>query len=106
MKIDLNYYLSTLYAGPWFGIKDASKGHVYDNIVVHDKSKKLPSKSEVEKGIKALQAEWDARVIDKQRQVAYQTESDPLFYKYQRGEATKQEWLDKVAEIKARFSKK
>ena len=51
-----------------------------------------------------LQAEWDAKQIDKQRQSAYQAESDPLFFKWQRGEATEQEWLDKIAEIKARFS--
>lgn len=34
---------------------------------------------------------------------AYRDESDPLFFKWQRGEATEQEWLDKVAEIKARY---
>lgn len=34
---------------------------------------------------------------------AYRDESDPLFFKWQRNEATEQEWLDKVAEIKARY---
>jgi len=34
---------------------------------------------------------------------AYREESDPLFFKAQRGEATMQEWLDKVEEIRARF---
>lgn len=29
----------------------------------------------------------------------FQEEADPLFFKAQRGEATMQEWLDKVAEI-------
>lgn len=38
-----------------------------------------------------------------QRQSAYQAEADPLFFKWQRGEATEQEWLDKIAEIKTRF---
>jgi hypothetical protein len=33
---------------------------------------------------------------------AYRNESDPIFFKWQRDEATKQEWLDKVAEIKSR----
>jgi hypothetical protein len=37
------------------------------------------------------------------RQHAYTTESDPLFFKSQRGEVTLQEWKDKVEEIKARF---
>jgi len=41
---------------------------------------------------------------DKQRRAAYQQEADPLFFKWQRGETTQQKWLDKVAEIKQRFS--
>lgn len=48
------------------------------------------------------QAQQAARV-EAQRAEAYRTESDPLFFKSQRGEATHQEWLDKVAEIKARY---
>jgi hypothetical protein len=39
------------------------------------------------------------------RKAAYIAEADPLFFKAQRGEATMQEWEDKVAEIKARFPK-
>jgi hypothetical protein len=45
-----------------------------------------------------------ATQVEAQRAKAYRTESDPLFFKSQRGEATHQEWLDKVAEIKARYS--
>jgi hypothetical protein len=37
------------------------------------------------------------------RQAAYQLEADPLFFKYQRGSATEQEWLAILAEIKQRF---
>ena len=37
------------------------------------------------------------------RHQAYVTESDPIFFKYQRGEATQEEWLAKVEEIKARY---
>lgn len=40
--------------------------------------------------------------IDGLRREAYGMESDPLFFKWQRGETTQQAWLDKVAEIKAR----
>jgi len=39
------------------------------------------------------------------RAEAYRNESDPLFFKWQRGEATEQEWLDKVEEIKLRYPK-
>lgn len=34
---------------------------------------------------------------------AYVVESDPLYFKWKRGEATEQEWLDKIAEIKTRY---
>ena len=37
------------------------------------------------------------------RSAAYRTEADPLFFQYQRGEATRDEWIAKVNEIKARF---
>jgi hypothetical protein len=39
------------------------------------------------------------------RKAAYIAEADPLFFKAQRGEATLQEWQDKIAEIKARYPK-
>lgn len=41
--------------------------------------------------------------IDALRKAAYQAEADPLFFKYQRGEATREEWLAKVDEIRARY---
>jgi hypothetical protein len=37
------------------------------------------------------------------REDAYKAESDPINFMYQRGEATQEEWLAKVADIKARF---
>jgi hypothetical protein len=56
------------------------------------------------------QAAWSAGAKDRhnaeakrQRSAAYAAETDSLFFKSQRGEATVQEWQNKVAEIKARF---
>ena len=37
------------------------------------------------------------------REKSYQLLSDPIFMKWQRQEATQQEWLDKVEEIKLQF---
>jgi len=37
------------------------------------------------------------------RAKAYQKESDSLFFKAQRGEATMEEWLNKVEQIKLRY---
>ena len=38
-----------------------------------------------------------------QRAAAYTSEADPLFFKYQRGEVTKEEWEAKVEEIRTRY---
>ena len=37
------------------------------------------------------------------RASAYKNEADPVFFKWQRGAATEQEWLDKIEEIKLRY---
>lgn len=37
------------------------------------------------------------------RLYAYQTESDPIFFEWQRGENTEEAWKDKLAEIQARY---
>jgi hypothetical protein len=44
--------------------------------------------------------------MEAKRIAAYRNESDPLMFKWQRGEATQQEWLDAVANIKARYPTK
>jgi hypothetical protein len=36
------------------------------------------------------------------RRVAFTEEADPIFFKAQRGEATTEEWLAKVEEIRSR----
>lgn len=42
-------------------------------------------------------------IQESNKKQAYREESDPLFFKWQRGEVTQQEWLDKVEEIKQRW---
>jgi len=37
------------------------------------------------------------------RLIAYESESDPLFFKWQRGESNQEEWLAKIEEIKQRY---
>jgi hypothetical protein len=55
--------------------------------------------------IQRLQPIKAAEEATRQRQQAYIAEADPLFFKAQRGEATMEEWQEKVAEIKQRFPK-
>ena len=42
---------------------------------------------------------------ERKRKAAYIAESDPLFFKAQRGEATMEEWQAKVQEIKTKYPK-
>jgi hypothetical protein len=46
-----------------------------------------------------------AEQAENYRKAAYIAEADPLFFKAQRGEIEQQVWLEKVAEIKARYPK-
>lgn len=51
----------------------------------------------------ALSGDEQIELTRRQRMKAYQEEADPLYFKAQRGEATMDEWLAKIEEIKARF---
>ena len=51
----------------------------------------------------AERTEQQIAVIKNQRASAYQQEADPLFFKYQRGEGSEEEWLDKIEEIRERY---
>lgn len=50
-------------------------------------------------------AEIEKAKVVAARSAAYIAESDPMFFKAQRGEISLQEWRAKVAEIKTRFPK-
>ena len=49
--------------------------------------------------------ELKAEQVEQSRKIAYQFEADPLFFKWQAGEATEAEWKAKRDEIKARIPK-
>jgi hypothetical protein len=55
--------------------------------------------------IERLKPIKQAEQAENQRKSAYATESDPLFFKWQAGEATEAEWTAKRDEIRARYPK-
>ena len=89
--------------------------NVYPVTIVNPPS--VTYKQEVNEGIPELvDGKWtqvwnitdkpqeEINAISEQRRAdAYREESDPLFFKAQRGEIEMQVWLDKVAEIKQRY---
>jgi hypothetical protein len=50
-----------------------------------------------------LTPEQEAELARGQRLFAYQIEADPLFFKWQAGEGTKEDWEAKREEIRARY---
>jgi len=40
---------------------------------------------------------------DNVRRAAYEAQSDPLFFKWQRGESTQQAWLDEIVNIQTQY---
>jgi len=93
-------YLVTLHCGQWFGFEGE---RTYENMWVEGYDK--PSLVQIEEGAKKHSEEAKLQQVETNRRSAYRNESDPLFLKWQRGEATEQEWLDKIEEIKDRFPK-
>lgn len=66
--------------------------------------KELTPEEEAErKAYEAGAYEREIEAVKNQRLYAYQTESDPIFFEWQRGENTEQAWKDKLAEIQARY---
>ena len=76
-----------------------------DQIIQWESQESQPTEAEITAEVARLQALEPIRIAEANRRAAYIAEADPLFFKAQRGEATVQEWQDKVAEIKARYPK-
>ena len=68
-----------------------------------DETQTQPSEAEIEAELQRLIAEQPRKEAEALRSAAYQSEADPLFFKSQRGEATKEEWEAKIEEIRARY---
>jgi len=77
-------------------------GDAYEGLDWKSDSPK-PTQAELDALWPQTQLQAQNAFVDRQRKEAYTAEADPLFFKVQRGEATQEEWLAKIAEIKARF---
>jgi len=62
-----------------------------------------PTEAEIQAELDRLLAEYPRKVARQARAAAYASEADPLFFKYQAGEVTKEEWLAKREEIRQRY---
>ncbi len=78
-------------------------GHVVIVEPGHSQWNELSSRDDIAPYVEPDPIRPSAQTIAALRKSAYQDEADPLYFKAQRGEATMDEWLAKIAEIKTRY---
>jgi len=76
-----------------------------DRLEWPEQEQTRPTEDELDAEVVRLTALEPIRIAEEKRKAAYIAESDPLFFKAQRGEATMEEWQAKVDEIKSRYPK-
>jgi len=93
--MDIPAILSRRYAGTEWTLN----GDDYSGLIWLSDSPK-PSEAELEALWPTVQYEVAYAQVEQARQVAYQQTADPLFFKYQAGSATKEEWEAERQRIK------
>jgi ribosomal protein L9 len=94
--------------GAFAKIEKVENGYLCDNLFIPDTIAVEATITEVDDAwVNPIElANQKAAFNESQRQkreAAYKAESDPINFMMQRDEATQEEWLAKIAEIKARF---
>jgi len=95
--MDIPAILTTNYPGNvWQLSGDDYTGLVWDENNADPK----PTKKALETAWPQVQYDREYKAVEKARQAAYVTDSDPLFFEWQRGDATEQAWRDAVQAVK------
>ena len=76
------------------------RGDTYDGLDWLSDTPK-PTQAELDAAWPAVQYAQAYAIVEAARRAAYATDSDPLFFEWQRGDGTEQAWLDAVAAVKA-----
>jgi hypothetical protein len=92
--MDYGIILGRRFVGQSFSV-----GETYESIVSLDGSA-IPTEKQLQALWPEVQHEVQTERVEQARAIAYRETSDPLFFKYQRGTATEQEWLDAVQAVK------
>ena len=94
--IDYKLILVTKYASEQWVLR----GNTYDGLEWLDSSAK-PTQAELDALWPQVEYETQVAQVEAARLTAYEKESDPIFFKWQRGDATEAEWREAVAKVKA-----
>tara|TARA_R100000664_G_scaffold23307_1_gene32928 strand:- start:422 stop:751 length:330 start_codon:yes stop_codon:yes gene_type:complete len=94
--------LINLYSGQWFGWSDSSN-KVYQNLIIHDKSKDKPTKKFLEDKLKKQQSDYDFKQYQGDRIQEYPSIQELIVALYD--EEDKQSVIERRAEVKSKFPK-
>lgn len=92
-----NYSMVLIVKYP--GTQWTLNGDDYDGLTWLSDSPK-PTQAELDALWPQVKYEVDCSQIEATRLMAYEQQSDPVFFKWQRGDATELEWREAVAKVK------
>jgi len=82
------------------GAQWSLSGNDYDTLEWYDDTPK-PTQAELDAAWPQVDYQNQVTAVENARRAAYEAQSDPLFFEWQRGDGTEQAWLDAVAAVKA-----
>lgn len=95
MSVDYPAVLNANYPGTQWTLN----GDTYDGLTWLDDSPK-PTQAELDAAWPQVDYNNQYAAVEQARLVAYEQQSDPIFFKWQRGDATEAEWRAAVAKVK------
>lgn len=75
-------------------------GETYDDLIWLSNTPK-PTQAELDAAWPQVDYNNQVALVEAARLTAYEQQSDPLYFKWQRGDATEAEWRAAVAKVKA-----
>ena len=93
--IDYALILTTKYPGSEWALN----GDTYDGLTWFSDTPK-PTQAELDALWPQVKYETQVAAVEQARLTAYEQQSDPVFFKWQRGDATEAEWREAVAKVK------
>lgn len=94
--------ISQILATKFDGKKWALSGNDYSGFEWFEDTPK-PTEDELLSLWDEVQTETFNKNAERQRRIAYRDEVDPIFFQWQRGEATEQDWRDAIVRVRERF---
>lgn len=99
--MSISLVLKHFYFGNRFQIADND----YEKFIWYENTPK-PTLEELEAKVAEAEVLEHNHVMSMRRATEYSRVSDPVFFQWQRGEATQEQWLDAVQQVKEQYPKK